>query len=238
MASPESEFYSSYFSTTPTLPCVETGKAFSDGKRYYICKQSLDNQPVKHRELIVELGCGNGSRLLFLKERYGFQHAKGFDLGFCREYNLGTSSSFAPSNLNEKWQLDDGSVDVLIAMMLIEHLFDPFFCFREISRALKDDGRAFINLPLITSIKNRLRLLAGLIPITSVPYARWEKERHWDGFHLHYFTIRSIHDLARSAGLSVVSINSVGAFHRVKNLLPSVLCNEISFELRRAHSPR
>ena len=181
--------------------------------------------------MITELGCGNAQRLLFLKDKYSFTSSLGFDLGFSSEQNIG-SSRFVSANLNNPWQIEDGSVDVLIAMMLLEHLFDPFFCFKEIARVLHSDGRAFINLPLITSIKNRYRLLMGLIPITSVPYSRWESEGHWDGFHLHYFTLGSIKDLARSAGLDLVSTQGVGNAKQFKDLMPSLLCGEISFEVR------
>lgn len=232
MTSPESKFYSSYAATTPCLPSDETEKSFEYGQRYYICKNSLDSDPLVQRQLIAELGCGNAQRLLYLKEKYNFEHSVGIDLGFNDEHKIG-KSVFYSANLNNKWQLDDGSVNVLIAMMLIEHLFDPFFCFKEISRVLDEDGRAFINLPLVTSIKNRLRLLAGLIPITSIPYSRWKLEGHWDGFHLHYFTLSSIRDLARSANLSVVSIHGVGQMKQLKDLLPSLLCGEISFEVRK-----
>jgi len=229
--SSEEAFYSSYATTEPCIPSDETSKEFIYGKRYYICKESLDRESPTRRSLIAELGCSNGQKLLYLKEKYRFDNSLGFDLGFNSEHKI-EKSIFAPANLNDKWQLEDGSVDVLIAMMLLEHLFDPFFCFREISRVLEKDGRAFINLPLITSMKNRFRLLVGLLPITSVPYSRWEIEGHWDGFHLHYFTLKSIHDLAKSAGLVITSIQGVGQMKKLKDLMPSLLCGEISFEVR------
>lgn len=138
-----------------------------------------------------------------------------------------------PANLNDPWPFETSDVDVLVAMMVIEHLFDPFFCFHEIARVLANDGRAFINLPLVTSLKNRLRLLVGLLPVTSVPYKRWLDEGHWDGFHLHYFTLGSVEDLARLAGLRVVTIHAVAPFKKLKDLMPSLLCGEISFELRK-----
>jgi SAM-dependent methyltransferase len=232
MISPEETFYSTYAETTPCLPSDATAKEFEYGKRYYICKKSFDSDPLVQRQLIVELGCGDGHQLLYLREKYGFERSVGLDLGFSQEHEIG-ESVFLPSNLNNKWQLDDGSVDVLIAMMVIEHLFDPFFSFKEISRVLNVDGRAFVNLPLVTSVKNRLRLLGGLIPTTSIPYSRWELEGHWDGFHLHYFTLGSIHDLAKSANLSIVSVHGVGVMKKIKDLMPALLCSEISFEVRK-----
>lgn len=232
MITPEEAFYSSYAFKEPSMPSDETYRDFEYGKRYFICQESLTKQPLARRNLITELGCGDGQRLLYLKERYSFEESVGIDLRFNTQQRI-DSSIFLPANLNNEWPLEKGKVDVLIAMMLIEHLFDPFFCFKEISRVLDKDGRAFVNLPLVTSIKNRLRLLFGLIPTTSIPYTRWEKEGHWDGFHLHYFTLKSIEDLAKSSGLSIVSIQGVGGMKKIKDLMPTILCGEISFEMRK-----
>ena len=55
------------------------------------------------------------------------------------------------ANFNHALPLEDGFVDVFIAMMVIEHLFDPFHAFREIRRLLAPNGFAVINLPLVTS---------------------------------------------------------------------------------------
>lgn len=231
MNSSEEKFYSSYATTVVAQPSDETYKEFEYGKRYYICKKSLDADPPSSRKLITELGCGNGQLLLYLKDKYGFDCSLGIDLRFPSEQIVG-NSRFIHSNLNNSWQIEDNSVDVLIAMMLLEHLFNPFFCFKEVARVLDGNGRAFINLPLVTSIRNRTRLLMGLIPTTSVPYSRWESEGQWDGFHLHYFTLKSIQDLARSAGLYVVSIQGVGRAKKIKDLVPTLLCGEISFEVR------
>ena len=66
-------------------------------------------------------------------------------------------------------------------MMVIEHLFDPFHAFREIERVLSPTGQGFINLPLVTSLKNRLRLLGGNLPVTSVSFDRWLVDKEWDG---------------------------------------------------------
>jgi SAM-dependent methyltransferase len=229
----QERFYSVFSKTEVRLPSPNTKRNFEEGMRYAICNQSLALDPLIDRNIIVELGCGNGEKLLYLQHKYDFDQAIGIDLGFTTEYRR-DRSIFYSANLNDPWPIDDGSADVLIAMMLLEHLFDPFASFREINRVLSAQGRAFVNLPLISSYKNRSRLLVGRLPTTSVPYARWEAEGHWDGFHLHYFTINSILNLASHAGLHVNSFKSVGKWSRIKSLFPSLLCDEISFEMRKA----
>src|SRR5215469_7511887 len=98
-------------------------------------------------------------------------------------------------------------------MMVIEHLFDPFQAFQEIRRCIAKDGAVYVNLPLVTGIRNRMRLLFGQVPVTSTRYTSWFGDREWDGNHLHYFSVGSIFDLARACGLRVTHIRGVGRFH-------------------------
>ena len=203
---------------------------FNKGGRYRICIDSLDKNKKIGRNLILELGCSKGETLKFLKNNYGFNNAVGCDFIFNEEINH-KNFKFFPADLNQKWPIPDSKVDCFIAMMLFEHLFDPWFCFSEVKRVLSPNGRAFINLPLVTGFKNRLRLLFGKLPITSVPYKSWKKQGHWDGFHLHYFNLSSINDLAKNNDLRIVGKTGVGKYIKLKNIFPNLLCSEISIEL-------
>ena len=202
--------------------------------RYRICIDSLDKNKNLKRNLIVELGCSTGITLKFLKNNYGFRNAIGCDFIFNEEINHDNCKFFS-ADLNQKWPIPDSKVDCFVAMMLFEHLFDPWFCFSEVKRILSEEGRAFINLPLVTGFKNRLRLLFGKLPITSVPYRNWAKEGHWDGFHLHYFNLSSLNDLAKNSDLKIVSKKAVGKYCKLKNVYPALLCGEISLELTHAN---
>jgi SAM-dependent methyltransferase len=140
-----------------------------------------------------------------------------------RELNF----SFLEHNLNCELPYADETFNVLIAMMVIEHLFDPFQSFRELARLTRKSGVAFVNLPLITSVKNRLRLLIGQLPKTSAN--DWWELEEWDGGHLHLFSIGSVARLAEKYGLKLRALYPVGRAWKVKRLWPSGLCNEISF---------
>jgi hypothetical protein len=101
---------------------------------------------------------------------------------------------------------------------------------------LKSGGVAFVNLPLVTAVGNRLRLALGVLPITSSPYPMWFASKEWDGNHLHYFSVASIRELAAATGLAVTEVRGVGRFHRLKSAVPSLLASEITFALRGAGS--
>lgn len=90
---------------------------------------------------------------------------------------------------------------------------------------------AYVNLPLVTSLKNRLRLLAGFVPVTSISFDKWFDERGWDGNHLHYFSLAAIRRLAKACGLRVLDVRGVGSFHLLKSAWLSLSASEITFSL-------
>lgn len=209
---------------------------FAPGKRYHLLTTALD--PQQRHGTAVEIGCAGGDCIAYLGSRFQFERLIGVDIAFPDGMDRRVGNvQFLQANSNEKLPLPDSSVDVYIAMMVIEHLFDPFHAFAEIARVLSPQGRAFVNLPLVTSIKNRLRLLAGRLPVTSVPFERWMVDREWDGNHLHYFSMDAIRRLASMHGMALTKVAGVGAYHRVKSLAPSLLANEVSFVLVRRPPP-
>ena len=138
------------------------------------------------------------------------------------------------ANLDNRFPFEDASFDVVVAMMVIEHLYDPFHAFAELARVAKPGAAIFVNLPNVGSIRCRLDLLRGHLPVTSTP--DWFEQREWDGGHLHYFTVASVQRLAGLSGLKVVAVEAVGSMPWLKRLRPSLLCHEITYRLEKAPS--
>jgi SAM-dependent methyltransferase len=135
------------------------------------------------------------------------------------------------ANLDHRFPFEDARFDVVIAMMVIEHLYDPFHAFAEVARVAKPGARIFINLPNVGSIRCRIDLMLGRLPNTST--ASWFEQREWDGGHLHYFTVGSVRRLAQVSGLKLVSMQAVGGMPALKRLRPSLLCHEITYVLEK-----
>jgi SAM-dependent methyltransferase len=233
---PEEAFYKRHtggYSGTVQNALHHINGLFEPGGRYSLVKEYIEKvESHSSPQSVLEIGCGNGDTLRWLHQHYRLQSLQGFDIALEGAISEG-QLRLMPADLNQALLVSDQSVDIIIAMMIIEHLFDPFAAFKEVARCLSPKGRAFINLPLITSIKNRLRLLFGRMPQTSVPYRYWFDERHWDGFHLHNFTLKSIKDLCNYSGLEIIQLRSVGSYHRIKSRAPSLLADEVSFEVAR-----
>ena len=114
---------------------------------------------------------------------------------------------FVEADLNDDFPFGNEEFDVVVAMMVVEHLFDPFHSFRELARICRHGGGVLVNLPNIAAIKCRWSLLLGRMPVTSS--RDWFEKREWDGNHLHSFTVSDTIRLAALCGLRLRRIYSV-----------------------------
>lgn len=224
------EFYDRNIAFVAAMPDVEQAKkdVLTPGTRYNCVAQELTD-PGSQRA--IELGFGSKMRARYFASLFGeFEAAdisatkllEGGDAGF----------AYRDVDLDKDWPYEDESVDVLLAMMVFEHLFDPFHSFSELARILKPSGTAFVNLPNIGSIKCRWDLLRGRMPMTST--SEWFELRQWDGGHLHYFTIDEVRRVASLFGLRVRRIYPVGSLLWLKKIWPGLFCHEISYVLEKA----
>lgn len=60
--------------------------------------------------------------------------------------------------------LDDGSVGVVVANQILEHVKEIFWIFDQVSRVLADGGHFIVGVPNLASLHNRILLLLGRQP--------------------------------------------------------------------------
>lgn len=107
--------------------------------------------PANRDARILDLGCGAGNILYFLKLR-GFTNLDGVD--FSKEqidlaHRLGLVEARQGDIVEELSRLPDGSVDVIFAMDILEHL-DGDTLFRvgdEVFRVLRGGGKLIVHVP-------------------------------------------------------------------------------------------
>jgi SAM-dependent methyltransferase len=193
------------------------------GHRYNCVYQELVRDRTRR---VCELGYG-GPELLpaisALSKTYTIVDVVDRSLGL----SLPENTSFVNSDVNDDFPFENATFEVVVAMMIVEHLFDPFHAFRELARICKSGGVVLVNLPNIAALKCRLSLLFGHMPVTSSK--DWFDKREWDGNHLHYFTIKDTIRLAALFGLHLRTICSIGAGLKLKDLAPSLFCHEVSY---------
>jgi SAM-dependent methyltransferase len=191
--------------------------------RYFCVQQHLRTHP---NLSVIELGFGSPGVAAALSL-------------FCRSYRivdvvdrrddtvLPENVPFTRADLNDDFPFSNGEFDCTVAMMVIEHLFDPFHSFSEVARITRQGGKVLVNLPNIASIRCRLELLQGKMPVTSSN--NWYEKCEWDGNHLHYFTVSDTIRLAKKFGLTLDAVYPVGNQLWLKRLNPRLFCHEISY---------
>lgn len=222
--------------------CV--GESFDDGVSFerasqvrghrYFCLHDAIQSP--RLQSALECGVGSYNGCAFLSRLFGSYTAIDIATPQVDQKLQRRIAAFKliEHNLNEPWPFLSSQFDVVLAMMVFEHLFDPFFSFSETSRVLRPGGIALVNLPMITSVKNRVRLLRGELPLTSS--SDWWQMEEWDGGHLHLFNIASVKKLCTKYGMQVTRIYPCGRYPRLKQLWLSGLCGELSFVIRKLPS--
>jgi SAM-dependent methyltransferase len=97
----------------------------------------------------------------------------------------------------------DGFFDCVLALDILEHLFDPLAILREIKRILGADAYTIIFLPLHFDIRQRLRILTGKGIILYEHLVYDPGCVSWEYFHIRFFTLEEVEQFVAAAGFFV-----------------------------------
>jgi SAM-dependent methyltransferase len=106
---------------------------------------------------LLDIGCGNGSRLASLKT-YGWRHLTGIEFvaaaaAEARAKGLAVECGSVESTLES---YPDGSLDVVVSSMVLEHLSDPFGVVQRIAAKLKPGGQFLFSTVVRDSLDARI----------------------------------------------------------------------------------
>ena len=96
---------------------------------------------------ILELGCGTGKNTALLAQIGEEVQALDFSEGMLKKAKekLGSESvTFSLADITKQWPCADGSADLVVCNLVLEHIEDLSFIFSEASRSLVEGGRFFI----------------------------------------------------------------------------------------------
>lgn len=167
----------------------------------YFANPRMDIQPLlpEHASRVLEVGCGTGATLRWLKESGRCQTTVGMELfesaavlarPHVDEVVVGNAeqlleTAFAPA-----------SFDLVLCLDVLEHMVEPWAFVAKVDRLLKPGG------VLICSIPN-VRHLAVLIPLVFAGRWRYRPTGILDRTHLRFFTRQSALELAATEHLHV-----------------------------------
>ena len=167
---------------------------------------------------VLDLGCGNGEFLAFLRDTrqcsgYGVEIADA-DVLACTQRGV----NVIQLNLEEGLALfEDQSFDVVLQIETLQHLRNTEKMLRETARV----GRVgIVSFPNFAHWPNRLQIAAGRMPVTRVLPYQW-----YDTPNIRVGTFADFEVLARKDGLRILDsfgIQAGAAVRRWPNLRASV----------------
>lgn len=95
---------------------------------------------------VLEIGCGTGRHTVWLAAGARSVIALDFSPGMLAEARRRVTSStvrFVEHDIRERWPVEDASVDLVIGMLVLEHLDEIGPVFREAARVLRPGGTFF-----------------------------------------------------------------------------------------------
>lgn len=157
----------------------------------------------KHVDKVLEIGCGAGNTLAYLK-------ANGYCNWVCGVDLFPDAAAEAATKLDQVYQgnieqmelpIEPGSIDMILCLDVLEHLVSPHNVIEYLHTLLVPGGIIIASIPNIGYFSFGLRLLLQ---------DRWEYEETGilDKTHLRFFVKKTAIELMKSSGLSLLDIRS------------------------------
>lgn len=106
--------------------------------------------PRKHFPVCVALGCARGDDVVSLNRSIGRVIAIEPAMAWWRDDIFGIPAQYMSPNISGKIDLDDKSVDLVVAFGCLHHVANVEFIMREFARILKPGGWMVIREPIIS----------------------------------------------------------------------------------------
>lgn len=169
-------------------------------------------------ERVLELGCGSGATLAYLKRLKLSRWTAGVELHHeTAAYARGQVDLVLDGNIEQiDLPFEPGSFDVILCLDVLEHLIDPWRVLRAMKGFLSPNG------VIIASIPN-VRHASVVLPL--LLQGRWEYAESGllDRSHLRFFTRRTAIKLFESSGYRVDQVLSTGVERGRPGWLPNLL---------------
>lgn len=152
---------------------------------------------------VLDIGCGDGLLLSMLTEK-GIA-AEGVDfsdvaVAHCAEQGLHAKQV---DIVSEPLSYADSTFPTVIALDVLEHVYDPVALLKEIARV--SGGRVIIGVPNFSSLPARLQVLFGKVPENNTPSKG----------HVYWFNWRVLTAMAAQEGLSITLCRTNAPWERV-----------------------
>lgn len=151
----------------------------------------------KRCERVLEIGCGQGDTLLWLKDTQpNCQWIGGVELfpdsGKIAQERL---DWFSAGNIEAlDLPIEKGSLDLILCLDVLEHLVDPWAVIHKLHTLLKPGGSILASIP-------NIRFFSASLGLVVFGNWRYEQEGILDRTHLRFFTKKTAIELMQTSGL-------------------------------------
>jgi len=181
---------------------------------------------------VLEIGCGNGSVLYALRDK--FKELHGIEFSPVRKEKAeialkGFNPKIIEADISSELEYEAGYFDLVLWADVIEHVADLWKAMENIKRITAKGGFLITTTPNIAKIKARASFLLGRFPSTSAKDEGFAVRKHemFDGGHLHYFTFSMLKKLYLKYGFKPIKTIGFGRFGRIHNIYPALLSSSI-----------
>lgn len=189
-----------------------------DFSYYDVCRIDLVKMLPKIDGKILEVGCGAGATLEYLK-KMGAKYVVGVDINqeainIAQRRNI--DSVILLDAERENLPFGEKEFDCIILADILEHLYNPWDFLKKICKHLKDDGYILMSIPNIRYY---------IIMWDLIVHNEWKYEQAGilDNTHLRFFTIKGIKRLLEYADLRIVKLNYVRNYGKKFKILKFIL---------------
>ena len=172
---------------------------------YNTARQEIAPLLPQSAERVLEIGCGAGGTLRWLRQRWPNAWLAGADIN-PKQVELARDCA----NHVEQCDLDarvpaipEESIDLLLCLDVLEHLRDPWSTLSRLHRLVKPQGCCIISTP-------NVRHASVVLPLLFAARWRYQGSGIMDRTHLRFFTRSSACDLAREAGFRIDTVLGLG----------------------------
>lgn len=195
-------------------------KAYLDNNMEYFSQVRREIFPFLPEKIarVLEVGCGTGDTLGFIKQSGRCEWAGGIEL-------VSSAAAIARDKVDlliegniEAIELpfEEGSLDVILCLDILEHLVDPWRVVQKLDKLLKPGGL------LIASIPN-VRHCRLVVPLLFLGKWQYRDSGILDKTHLRFFVRESAIALMESSGLKAEQVRTTGLDRGSKGWIANLL---------------
>jgi SAM-dependent methyltransferase len=182
-------------------------------QRVAFCVREVARLPATGRLRLLEIGCGTGANLVRVGEACGSGRVELLGLDVSEEAVLAARSLGIQANRldlnNEALPYADGSLDCVLFLEVLEHLYYSDLTMAGIARVLRRGGLLIVTTPNLASWANRMAILLGFQPFSLEvsfrgSFGQVSQNATLNG-HVKSFTRRALRSYVQNFGFTVVA---------------------------------